>query len=217
MQSSVAVLVLLAVTSVSARPPAEPATVRVRLETSAGPIILSLDYRHAPVTVTNFLKYVDDGRLDGTEFYRASRKRDVPSQGFIQGGIGTEPRRKLPAVDFESTQKTGLHHVDGAISMARGEAVNLATCNFSLLVGPHEWLDAGPRGPGYAVFGRVSGGMGTVKRVLAMPTGGGVGPMRGQMLLKPVKITHAVRLDGTAKPTGWPKTWLMALPERKVK
>lgn len=209
----VALTVLTATTGLAA----EPATVRVRLETSAGPITLSLDYRHAPKTVTNFLQYVDDGRLEGTEFYRASRKKDVPKQGFIQGGIGTEPRRKLTAVDFESTQQTGLRHVDGAISMARGDATNLATCNFSLLVGPHQWLDAGARGPGYAVFGRVSGGMETVKRVLAMPTGGGVGPMRGQMLLTPVKIIRAVRLDGVAKPTGRPKTWLIALPERKVK
>lgn len=194
---------------------AEPAVVRVRLETDAGPITVSLDARHAPQTVANFMAYVDDGRLDGTDFYRASRNRVSAGQGFIQGGIGTEPRRKLPAVGFESTAQTGLRHVDGAISMARGDSTNLATCNFSLLLGAHPWMDAGPRGPGYAVFGKVTGGMAVVKKILAMPTGGGVGAMRGQMLLQRVKIIRAVRLDGVSRPTGRPKTWLIALPERK--
>ncbi|HEX7871983.1 MAG TPA: peptidylprolyl isomerase [Sphingobium sp.] len=195
--------------------PASRSVIRVRLETSAGPIVLALDARHAPKTVTNFLQYVDDGRLDGTEFYRASRKKDNPQQGFVQGGIGTEPRRKLTAVAFESTAETGLSHVDGAISMARGDSTSIATCNFSLLVGPHPWLNAREGSPGYAVFGKVAGGMDTVKRILALPTGGGVGPMRGQMLYQPVKIIRAVRLDGVAQPTGRPKSWLIRLPQYK--
>lgn len=198
-----------------ASPAAEPPTVRVRLETSAGAITLALDYAHAPRTVSSFLTYVDDGRLDGTEFYRASRSRETPGHGFIQGGIGTNPRRKLPATPFEGTDVTGLHHVDGAVSMARGDSVDIATCNFTLLVGPLPWLDARPGSPGYAVFGRVIGGMDIVKRILAQPTGGGTGAMRGQMLLRRVMIQRAVRLDGTAKPTGRPKTWLMVLPQRR--
>lgn len=199
----------------SAASPSEPPVVRVRLETSAGPILLALDHRHAPKTVTAFLSYVDDGRLDGTEFYRASRSKEDPKQGFIQGGIGTNPRRKLPATPFEGTDVTGLRHVDAAVSMARGDSVDIATCNFTLLVGPLPWLDARPGSPGYAVFGKIAGGMPVIKRILAQPTGGGTGAMRGQMLYKPVKIIRAIRLDGTAKPTGRPKTWLMELPQRK--
>jgi peptidyl-prolyl cis-trans isomerase A (cyclophilin A) len=200
----------------AAKPAHEPAIVRVRLETSAGVITLALDAKHAPQTVAGFMEYVDDGRLDGTEFYRSSRSKAAPGQGFIQGGIGTNPRRKLPATPFEGTDVTGLSHVDGAVSMAHGDSADIATCNFTLLVGPLPWLDARPGSPGYAAFGKVIGGMPVVKRILAMPTGGGSGPMRGQMLFKPIIINRAVRLDGVAKPTGRPKTWLMVLPQRKV-
>lgn len=195
---------------------AEPPVVRVRLETSAGPIVLELDSRRAPRTVEAFLRYVDDGRLDGTDFYRASRSKEKPGQGFIQGGIGTNPRRKLPATPFEGTNVTGLSHVDGAVSMARGDSVDIATCNFTLLVGPLPWLNARPGSPGYAVFGKVSEGMPLVKRILAQPTGGGIGPMRGQMLYDPVIIKRAVRLNGTPKPTGRPQAWLIKLPQRKI-
>lgn len=208
-------LALLAPMSASAKTQASPSVIRVRLETSAGSILLALDARRAPKTVANFMAYVDDGRLDGTEFYRASRGQADPKRGFIQGGIGTEVRRKLPAVSFESTAQTGLRHVDATISMARGDSTDLATCNFSLLVGPHPWLDAGDGRPGYAAFGKVIGGMEVVKRILAMPTGGGVGVMRGQMLTKRVRIERAVRLDGVAKPTGRPKTWLIELPRAR--
>lgn len=192
---------------------ADPAITRVRLETSAGDIVLALDARRAPKSVRSFMTYVDDGRLDGTEFYRASRSKSTPGQGFIQGGIGTNARRKLPATPFEPTSKTGLSHVDGAISMAHGDDPAVATCNFSLLVGPHKWLDAQPGKPGYAVFGRIESGQAVVKRILALPTGGGTGAMRGQMILKPVIIKRAVRLNGTPHPTGLPKTWLIELPQ----
>jgi hypothetical protein len=64
-----------------------PDTVRVRLETEAGAIVLALDARRAPLTTGNFVRYVEAGRFDGTNFYRASRTRGDPKRGFIQGGI----------------------------------------------------------------------------------------------------------------------------------
>lgn len=207
------ILPLLLLAPLPAAAQTDPSPVRVRLETSAGNIVLELNSARAPKTVRNFMTYVDDGRLDGTEFYRASRSTTRPGTGFVQGGIGVDTRRKLPALALEPTSQTGLHHVDGAISMARGESTDLATCNFSLLVGAHPYLDAQPGSPGYAVFGRVAGGMDVVKRMVALPTGGGVGPMRGQMLLKPVRILKAVRLNGTPHPTDKPKSWLIRLPE----
>jgi len=186
----------------------EPAIVRVRLDTSAGAITLAIDFRHAPQTARNFLLYVDDERLDGTRFYRAARRKGASAMGFIQGGIDTDARRRLDPVPFEPTSKTGLHHVDGAISMARYENVNTGTGNFSLMVGASPNMDARPGSPGYAVFGRVVGGMDVVKRILAMPTSpGGEGAFKGQLLMKPVVILHAVRLDGTAKPIGGVRVW----------
>lgn len=186
----------------------EPPVVRVRLDTSAGAITLAIDFRHAPRTARNFLLYVDDQRLDGTRFYRAARRRGAPKLGFIQGGIDTDARRRLDPVPFEPTSKTGLKHIDGAISMARYDNVNSATGNFSLMVGPSPNMDARPDSPGYAVFGRVVGGMDVVKRILAMPTSpGGDGAFRGQLLTRPVVIVRAVRLDGTPKPIGGVRIW----------
>lgn len=191
--------------------PPEPSTIRVRLDTPAGPITLALDARRAPRTTANFLLYVDDGRLDGTSFFRAARRPTRPG-GFVEGGIGTDPRRVMPGVPLEPTSRTGLRHIDGAISMARFEPTDSATGNFSIMVGANPSLDAKPGRPGYAVFGRVVGGMDAVKRILAQPTApGGSGAAKGQMLARRVAIVRAVRLDGTARPSGRPKPWTLGL------
>ncbi|MES2046627.1 MAG: peptidylprolyl isomerase [Pseudomonadota bacterium] len=188
-------------------PPREPPVVRVRLDTTAGAITLAIDVRHAPKTAANFLAYVDDERLDGTRFYRAARTRQA-GIGFIQGGIDTDARRRLEPVELEPTSRTGLRHIVGAISMARYGSPNSGTGNFSLLTGPRPDMDARPGYQGYAVFGRVVGGMDVVKRILAMPTSpGGEGAFKGELLMRPVVITRAVRLDGTPKPTGHVKVW----------
>lgn len=188
---------------------ATPGYVRVRFDTSAGPIVVALDVKRAPATSRNFLAYVDDGRFDGTVFYRSARRKAEPSLGFVQGGIRTDARRILPPFPHERTDKTGVRHVDGAISMARRPEPNSAGGNFVLLVGAMPSMDAKGDFPGYAAFGRVVGGMATVKRILAKPTGGGSDAMKGQMILDPVRILRARRLDGTAKPTGGPKPWLI--------
>ena len=110
------VLALAFGVAVSAAPqksaaPAEPPIVRVRMTTSAGVITLAIDVRHAPKTSANFLMYVDDGRLDGTRFYRAARRKGAPNLGFVQGGIDTDARRRLEPVPLEPTSKTGLSNV----------------------------------------------------------------------------------------------------------
>lgn len=207
-------LALAAAALVSAAPP-EPATVRVRLVTEAGNITLALDARRAPRTVANFMLYVDDGRLEGTAFYRAARRKSHPKFGFVQGGIGTDARRILPALPLEPTSRTGLKHLDGSVSMAHGIDPDSANGNFSIMVGDNPALDARPGNPGFAAFGKVIGGMDVVRRMLAMRSGGGRGVMRGQMILKPVRILRAERLDGTPKPSGRPKPWLLKLPWRK--
>jgi len=202
-------LAVLALFLTAAAPPQEPATIRVRIVTSAGNITVALDAKRAPKTVANFMAYVDDGRLEGTQFYRSARRKGNPGQGFVQGGIGTDARRMLPSVPLESTAQTGIHHLDGTISMAHGPNPDGANCNFSIMVGPNPGLDA--RGPfkGFAAFGKVISGMDVVKRMLAMPTGGGRDAMRDQMILKPVQILRVERLDGKAKPTGYVKPWLI--------
>ena len=186
-----------------------PGLVRVRLETSAGPITIALDARRAPITTANFLAYVDDGRFEGTTFYRAARSKRQQGNGFIQGGIRTNLRRALPPIPLERTDKTGIRHLDATVSMARGQFNASATGNFVLTAGPAAWMDARPGQSGYAAFGRIVGGMDVVRRILALPSGGGEGAMRGQMILQPVRITRTVRLDGRPRPSGRPKVWLI--------
>jgi peptidyl-prolyl cis-trans isomerase A (cyclophilin A) len=186
-----------------AAPAPKPATVLVRIVTSEGPILLELEKEKAPVTTANFLKYVDLKRYDGISFYRAVAVPNEPSQGFIQGGIREDARKILPPIAHEPTTRTGLHHTDGAISMARN-APGSATCDFFIIVGDMSYMDANPSAPGdnlgYAVFGHVVEGMDVVKKILAAPRSptAGVGVMKGQMLAAPVRIISARRAVAAA-------------------
>jgi peptidyl-prolyl cis-trans isomerase A (cyclophilin A) len=188
-----------------------PGYVRVRLVTSEGPIVVALDAKRAPGTTRNFLAYVDDGRYDGTTFYRAARRRSDPRFGLIQGGIDTDARRALLPIPIERTDRTGILHLDATLSMARRSEPNSAAGNFFITLGAIPSMDAQGPYAGYAAFGHVVAGMDTVRRILARPTGGGSGEMKGQMILKPVALIRAERLDGTPRPTGKVKPWLLKL------
>ena len=97
---------------------------RVAMVTSAGRIVLELDVVHAPITARNFLRYVDNRRYDGMEFYRAMRTGE--GVGLIQGGI-TDGRRLFPPIAHEPTSQTGLTHVEGALSAPRREPPSYAS------------------------------------------------------------------------------------------
>lgn len=176
--------------------PPETDTPRVRLDTDAGPILIELDARRAPVTSRNFLAYVDQRRFDGTVFYRAARTRGAAERGFIQGGIRRDARRALPRIAHEPTSETGLRHREGAISMTRMEP-GTAMGDFIITANAIPSMDADGDDPGFAVFGRVVEGMDVVRRILAMETSpnAGKGAMRGQMLARPVTILSARRAD----------------------
>lgn len=191
-----------------------PGIVRVRIVTSEGALVLALDARRAPKTTANFMAYVDDGRFDGTTFYRAARRSTDPKLGFIQGGIGTNYTRMLPPVAHEPTNVTGIRHLDATVSMARGTRPGSAAGNFFITLGATPNMDASGRYEGYAAFGRLVAGRETVRRILAKPTGGGTGAMKGQMILRPVTLVRAERLDGIARPTPGVKPWLIVVPGR---
>jgi peptidyl-prolyl cis-trans isomerase A (cyclophilin A) len=183
----------------AAEPAPLPDVVRVRLETEAGPILLALDARRAPVTTANFVRYVEEGRFDGTTFYRAVPTKGAPkgeARGFIQGGIRRDYQRMLPPIAHEPTSATGLRHEAGTISLARAEEAG-AMGNFFITASAMPSLDAGEGKPGYAAFGRVEQGMDVVRRILAAPTvaDAGRGAMRGQMLAQPVRIVTARRVE----------------------
>ena len=174
---------------------AKPGLPHVRLETSEGPIVLELDTRHAPITANNFLAYVDEHRFDHTSFYRAARAKGDPRQGFVQGGVNHVIGHSRFPIEHEPTSKTGIHHLDGSISMAMFKPGS-AQGDWTILVGPAPSMDSHGSDPGYAAFGHVVSGMATVRRILAASTlpNAGDGVMKGQMIAKPVMITRAVRV-----------------------
>nr|WP_051103419.1 peptidylprolyl isomerase [Sphingomonas sp. PR090111-T3T-6A] len=186
-------------------PPApKPATVRVDLETSEGRVVLELEKERAPITTANFLRYVDQKRLNGVTFYRATKV--APGYGFIQGGLRNDPKRVLPPIRHEPTTQTGLTHSDGTITMARA-APGTANADFVITVGAIPSMDADPKQPGdnlgFAAFGHVVEGMDIVRHILDEPTSPteGTGVMKGQFLVAPVKIVSAHREAAAAQST----------------
>ncbi|HWJ70167.1 MAG TPA: peptidylprolyl isomerase [Sphingobium sp.] len=171
-----------------------PKTVPVVLNTSLGPITIALEVERAPLTAGNFLRYVDEKRLDGTVFYRAFKYDDEAFGGFIQGGTQNDPKRILKPVPHEPTDRTGLSHGDGVISMAQG-APGTATGDFFVMVEDQTGFDATADQPGYAAFGRVVSGMDVIRAIWNAPRSPtkGEGIMQGQMLEPEVKILTARR------------------------
>ena len=172
-----------------------PATVRVALTTSMGRIVLELEKERAPITTANFLRYVDQRRLDGVTFYRTVRVQ--PKFGFVQFGVQNAPKRVLPPIKHEPTTQTGVHHVDGAISLAR-LAPGTGAGDFTISVGDQRpSLDADPSKPGdnagYAAFGRVVEGMDVVHRIQDAPITTG-GHFAGEQIAQPIVIAAARRL-----------------------
>lgn len=173
--------------------------VLVRLDTGLGPIIIALKARQAPLTVANFLRYVDEKRYDGSSFWRSAKAPSAVDYGLIEGGLQGDPRKLLPPVAHESTSQTGLRHVDGTVSLAR-KAPGTGDSDFFICVGDAPYLDANPAGEGdnlgFAAFGQVVQGMEIVRKILNLPTPGkATNPvMEGQMLDPVVPIVSARRI-----------------------
>ncbi len=140
----------------------------VKMETSLGEITIELFEKEAPITVENFLKYVDAGHYDGTIFHRV-----IP--GFmIQGGgmdFGMTQKKTLAPIKNEAANK--ISNKIGTIAMARTNVVDSATCQFFINVADNDFLDFRAPTPsmfGYCVFGKVTAGMDTVKAIEAVQT-----------------------------------------------
>ena len=173
----------------------------VTLTTSEGEIDVQLFTTEAPLSSADFLRYVDQGLYNGATFYRTVTKdndRGTPQIEVIQGGLVDETRA-LPPVAHETTEQTGLRHVDGTVSLARGKPGSGSASAFFICVGDQPALDFGatrnPDRQGFAAFGRVIRGMDVVRRIHAMPANGPAETeyMKGQMLDPPVRIEKAVR------------------------
>lgn len=185
----------------------------VVFETDLGRIVIQVDSVHAPLTVENFLKYVDSGLYDGGEFIRAIRpdnevRQDAPIQ-VIQARMNPAREKEgLAPIPVETTDATGLKHLDGTVSMARDVTVtrpgpNTAKDQFFICIGDQPSLNRdGNRSPdhmGFAAFGRVIEGMDVVRKIQASPTPKDVAATKfvgkGQALIPSIKIRRAYRND----------------------
>ena len=130
----------------------------VKLETSMGDIVIELDAQAAPVTVKNFLGYVEEGFFDGAIFHRV-----IPSFMIQGGGFTKEMVRKETRDPIINEANNGLKNERGTIAMARTSDPNSATAQFFINHGDSDFLNYVESGnPGYAVFGRTIEGMDVV-------------------------------------------------------
>jgi cyclophilin family peptidyl-prolyl cis-trans isomerase len=168
--------------------PTAPAAVNpvVVLSTSLGDITVELFADKAPITVKNFLEYVDAGFYNGTIFHR------VIPDFMIQGGGLTEamqPKQTRPPIKNEADN--GQRNSRGTLAMARTGDINSATAQFFINLKDNTFLDHQVRDFGYAVFGKVTGGMEVVDKIAAVRTG--TKGMQQNVPLEPVIIKSVRR------------------------
>ena len=174
--------------------PAASDSVRVVFETDLGTFELEVDVDRAPVTATNFLRYVETGQYEGGSFYRTVHADNQPNDSIriavIQAGRNRDAAApSFPPIALERTSETGITHRDGTISMARA-GPDTATHSFFICIGDQPSLDHGGMrnadGQGFAAFGRVVAGMEVVRAIHGAPK-------EGQRLTPAVEIVRAYR------------------------
>lgn len=139
---------------------------RVVLETNGGKVVIELFAEKAPITVKNFLQYVDDKHYDGTIFHR------VIADFMIQGG-GFAPgmREKATRSPIKNESTNGLSNERGTLAMARTNVPDSATAQFFINTVNNKFLDRSATSAGYAVFGKVVEGMDIVDSIRRVQTG----------------------------------------------
>lgn len=168
--------------SEAAKSPAAPAKAKagdkkmttVVIETSLGNIEVELNSEKAPISVANFLKYVDKNHYDGLIFHRVIK--DFMIQG---GGMDEKMNEKKNDAPIKNEAANGLKNDRGTIAMARTAVVDSATSQFFINTVDNGFLNHNPsggeRGFGYAVFGKVTSGLDVVDKIRAVPTGNSMG------------------------------------------
>ncbi len=166
----------------------------ISMETELGPIQLELYPDRAPITVSNFLRYVDENRYEDFHFYRVVHMENQPDNDVkievIQGGLGFDKHpMELPTIVHETTDKTGIRHLNGTLSMARLEP-GTASSEIFICINDQPELDFGgkrnPDGQGFAAFGKVISGMDVVRKIQLLPE-------TNQILDKVVKVNSIQR------------------------
>lgn len=141
----------------------------VQFDTNMGTITLELNEQAAPVTVANFIDYVESGHYDGTIFHRVI-------DGFMiqGGGMDANMNEKRTGTPIKNEADNGLKNDVGTIAMARTSDPHSATAQFFINVKNNDFLNyssPSPQGWGYAVFGKVIDGMDVVNQIKNVPTG----------------------------------------------
>ena len=163
--------VIVAVTAISAfagKEKAEDINPVVEMKTSKGTVVIELWKDKAPVTVKNFLRYVDEKFYDGTVFHRV-----IPNFMIQGGGFTSDMEKKKNHPPIENEAKSDVKNVRGTIAMARTNVIKSATSQFFINVVDSAFLDhkdETPRGFGYAVFGKVIKGMDVVDEIRKVKT-----------------------------------------------
>jgi len=177
---------------------------RVVLETRYGMLEIQIYALHAPASAAAFLRLVDDGSLAiYGAFYRVVRKNDndfgPAAIDVIQGGLRKAPVQ-LDRIPHESTSSSGLRHVDGTVSLARGAPGSASGATFFICIGDQPSLDAGGArsgdGEGYAAFGRLVAGWQTARKIHELPTSVDAAEhprMQNQILDPTVRIERTLR------------------------
>jgi cyclophilin family peptidyl-prolyl cis-trans isomerase len=140
----------------------------VLMKTSMGDIKIELDKAKAPVTVDNFLGYVNDKFYDGTTFHRV-----IPAFMIQGGGFDKDMTQKKTKAPIKNEAGNGLKNTIGTIAMARTSDPNSATAQFFINTKDNAFLDHKndtAQGYGYAVFGKVVDGMDVVKKIEQVQT-----------------------------------------------
>ena len=167
---------------------------KVELDTSAGKIVLQLDAKAAPATVENFVKYVQAGHYDGTQFHRVIDGFMIQAGGYTED-FSQKPTRPPVRNEAESASKAGLTNTPGTIAMARTQDPHSASSQFFINVNDNKSLnfrEPTTAGYGYTVFGKVVEGMDVVNKIAKTPTGRG-GPFptdvpQTRILIKSAKV-----------------------------
>ncbi|HEY8155609.1 MAG TPA: peptidylprolyl isomerase [Myxococcota bacterium] len=161
----VALILALPAFPAGAQPKVEAKNPVVTLETSLGSIVLELDAKKAPISVANFLAYVDSGFYDGTVFHRV-----IPDFMIQGGGFAPDMTQKPTKAPIKNEADNGLANDSWTIAMARTPAKDSATAQFFINLKDNDFLNHGSRDFGYAVFGKVTSGVDVVKKIAAVKT-----------------------------------------------
>jgi len=175
--------------AVAKKKPVKPAGAdnpQVILVTTHGDITIELFLDKAPVTVENFLAYVDAGFYDKTIFHRV-----IPDFMVQGGGMTEDMGQKETRAPIKNEADNGLRNSRGTLAMARTKDINSATSQFFINLKDNQFLDHGIRDFGYCVFGQVLEGMEAVDKIAAVRTG--MLNMHQNVPLEPVIITSAAR------------------------